>query len=139
MSALRRLLARSADGFTLIEILVAFAIAALVLSALYQTFSTGLRSSIGTDNYVNAVLIAESGLDALSATAIAVGETSERVGGYQRQTSVRPRPDLMPAQEDAPTALMLYEIEVRVAWRDGVRERALSLSTLRVGPRETSQ
>ena len=123
-------------GFTLIEILVAFTVAALLLGALYQAFSTGLRSSAAARNSDNAVLLAESGLDALSATTIAVGETSDRIGRFTRRTSVRARPDLA---TDAEVAVIPYQIDVEVAWRDGIRERTVSLSTLRAGPRETQR
>ncbi len=125
---------RASAGFTLIEVLVAFAIATLMLGALYEVFSTGLRSSASAEHYANAVLFAESGLDALTGTPIALGETTDRFGIYRRTTNIRPRPDLGPADDQ--TALVPYEIEVRVAWREGVRERAVLLSTLRPGPRE---
>ncbi len=127
----------SAAGFTLIEILVAFTVAALLLAALYQVFSMGLRSSASAENYANAVMLAESGLDALAGTSLAIGQTTDRISGYERTTIIRSRPELEPGSTQA--ALKLYEIEVRVAWRDGVRERSVSLSTLKVGPRETPQ
>ena len=123
-----------ADGFTLIEILVAFTIVALLLGALYQLFATGLRSSATAENYESAVLLAESGLDALSGTAIAVGDTSERLGRFERRTSVQARADLL--STEALSVPMLYELTVRVTWREGVRERAVTLSTLRAGPRD---
>lgn len=126
-----------AAGFTLIEILVAFTVAALLLAALYQIFSTGLRSSASAENYANAVLLAESGLDALAGTSIAVGQTTDRISGYERTTIIRPRPELEPANTQV--ALRLYEIEVRVAWRDGVRQRSVSLSTITAGPREVAK
>ena len=132
----RRGTERSA-GFTLIEILVAFTVAALLLGALYQLFSTGLRSSAAAENYESAMLLAESGLDALAGTALAAGETIDRLGRFERRTSVRRRPDLL--STDAPSVPVPYEIEVRVAWREGVRERSLSLSTLRAGPPEGSK
>lgn len=128
--------AGSAGGFTLIEILVAFTVAALLLGALYQAFSTGLRSSAAARNSDDAVLLAESGLDALSATTISVGETTDRIGRFTRRTSVRARPDLA---TDAEVAVIPYQIDVEVAWRDGIRERTVSLSTLRAGPRETQR
>jgi general secretion pathway protein I len=47
-------------GFSLLEVLVAFAILALALTVLMQVFSTGLRNiSVGED-YTRAVLLAES-------------------------------------------------------------------------------
>lgn len=128
---------RSASGFTLIEVLVAFAIATLLLGALYQVFSTGLRSSASAEHYAEAVLLAESGLDALAGTPVALGETNDRFGIYVRQTDIRARPDLGPPDEQ--TAIIPYEIQVRVAWREGVRERSVQLSTLRTGPREPTR
>ncbi|HEX9490851.1 MAG TPA: prepilin-type N-terminal cleavage/methylation domain-containing protein [Stellaceae bacterium] len=125
---------RSSAGFTLIEILVAFTVATLLLGALYQVFSTGLRSSASAEHYADAVLLAESGLDALVGTAVAVGETTDRFGIYERRTNIRARPDLGPSADQV--AVAPYEIEVRVAWREGVRERAVLLSTVRPGPRE---
>jgi general secretion pathway protein I len=125
---------RASAGFTLIEILVAFTVATLLLGALYQVFSTGLRSSASAEHYAGAVLFAESGLDALAGTAVAVGETTDRFGIYERRTNIRVRPGLGPSDEQV--ALVPYEIEVRVAWREGVRERAVLLSTVRPGPRE---
>ena len=127
----------AASGFTLIEVLVAFAIATLLLGALYEVFSTGLRSSASAEHYADAVLLAESGVDALAGTAVALGETNDRFGIYVRQTNIRARPDLAPADEA--TAIVPYEIQVRVAWREGVRERAVQLSTLRTGPREPTR
>ena len=128
---------RAASGFTLIEVLVAFAIATLLLGALYQVFSTGLRSSASAEHYANAVLLAESGLDALAGTPVALGETNDRFGIYVRQTDIRARPDLGPP--GGQTAVIPYEIQVRVAWREGVRERSVQLSTLRTGPREPAR
>jgi general secretion pathway protein I len=128
---------RASAGFTLIEVLVAFAVAVLLLGALYSLFSTGLRASAGAEHYADAVLFAESGLDALAGTPIAVGETTDRFGIYRRTTSIRPRPDLGPSDDQM--MLEPYEIQVRVAWREGVRERAVLLSTLRPGPREVSR
>ncbi|HXZ00350.1 MAG TPA: prepilin-type N-terminal cleavage/methylation domain-containing protein [Stellaceae bacterium] len=120
------------SGFTLIEILVAFVIAALLLGALYQIFSTGARAGQGAVTYADAVLLAESSLDALAAAPIGPGETEDLIGGYRRSTSVRVRDALAP--EAAQLELIPYEIEVRIAWREGRRERAVALSTLRLAP-----
>ena len=132
MSGLKRKAIRSANGFTLIEILVAFAVAIVVLGALYDIYATGLRSGTSSERYSNAILLAESGLDALAAGPLAPVDTSDRIGVYERRISVRLRPDL--ASAPAPLAVFPYEIEVLVAWREGVRERMVSLSTVRLGP-----
>jgi general secretion pathway protein I len=119
-------------GFTLVEILVAFAVAVITLAALYQVFSLGLRSGARAESYSEAVLLAQSSLDTLAAGPIAVGDITERVGRYQRRVSVRARMDLVPP--DGPLAVIPYEIAVQVSWRDGVRPREIALSTLRLDP-----
>ena len=119
-------------GFTLIEILVAFAVAVIVLAALYRVFSVGLRSGASAEGYSNAVLLAQSSLDTLAAGPIAVGDQADHVGRYQRRISIRTRMDLVPP--DGPLAVIPYEIAVEVSWRDGVRSRDVALSTLRLGP-----
>jgi len=123
---------RGAAGFTLVEILVAFVIAALLLGVLYQIFSMGARAGQGAAGYSEAVLLAQSGLDALAAAPIGPGDTADRIGRYERSTRVRVQDALAPAA--AAVNLVPYEIEVRVAWRDGPRSRAVSLSTLRLAP-----
>jgi general secretion pathway protein I len=125
---------RSTAGFTLVEILVAFAVAVLLLGMLYRVFSTGLQSGSVAEDYSRAVLIAESGLEALGALeALAPGESNDQVENrFERHVRVRLRPDLAPA-EDYPD-LVLYEVEVTVTWRAGRHPRSVSLSTVRLAP-----
>lgn len=125
------------SGFTLIEILVAFAVATLLLGALYQIFATGLRSSVAAENLSGAVLLAQSALDAAAGTPPSVSVTDDKIDGYERRTSVRRRPDLAP--DDQQAALIPYEVEVTVTWRDGRRERQVSLVTLVPGPAEQAR
>lgn len=124
-------------GFTLIEVLVAFTIAALMLGALYQLFSTGLRSSAAAENYETAMLLAESGIDALTATALTPGETDNRIGRFERRTRVTRRPELSSTQ--ALSVPVPFEVEVSVTWHEGVRARSVRLATLRPGPQDSPQ
>lgn len=119
-------------GFTLIEILVAFTVAALLLAAIYEIFSGGLRAANFSRHTSEALLIAQSSLDTITGVAVQPGETTDSVDGYERTTDVRMRPDLLPA--NAQISVMPYEILVRISWRDGVRPRSVSLSTLWLGP-----
>jgi general secretion pathway protein I len=121
-------------GFTLIEIVVAFAAAALLLGALYQIFSVGLRSGATAEHYGRAVLLAETALE-VTGTVVELAGHDEREqidGRYERHIRVLPRPDLSPPERDA-AGLMLYEIEVSVTWREGPRSRSVTLSSLRAG------
>lgn len=123
---------RHERGFTLIEILVAFTIASLLLAVIYEIFSGGVRAAAVSRRTTNALLIAESSLETITGVAVAPGETIDSVGAYERTTDVRVRPDLLPPT--AQISVMPYEIVVRVAWRDGVRPRSVQLSTLWLGP-----
>jgi hypothetical protein len=76
--------------------------------------------------------MAQSALDTITGVAVAPGETTDMVGAFERTTDVRVRPDLLPPS--AQISVMPYEIVVRVAWREGVQARDVSLSTLWLGP-----
>ena len=115
-------------GFTLIEILVAFAIAIISLAALYQLFGVGARTVGAANRLETAIVLARSALDAGS--VVGNGEHTQQIGAYERRVVVAPRPDLVPAGSPAG----LSEIEVDVSWREGSRQRSISLSTLRVVP-----
>lgn len=119
-------------GFTLIELLVAFTVASLLLGVIYETFSGGVRAAAVGRRDAEALLLAQSSLDTITGVAVAPGMTSDAVGTFERTTDVRIRPDLLPRTTDI--SVMPYEITVRVAWRDGVRVRNVSLSTLWLGP-----
>ena len=54
-------------GFTLVEVLVAFAILAVVLVSLYEAAGTGLRSFQSAAQVERAVLVAQSELDRIVA------------------------------------------------------------------------
>ena len=64
-------------GFSLIEVLVAFVILALVATALFRLFSASLANASASEEYSRALLVAESQL-ALAAAAQPLRETSER-------------------------------------------------------------
>jgi general secretion pathway protein I len=134
-------------GFALIEIIVAFAVATIMLVALYSLLSRGASAGAAAEAYGTAAEIAESSLDALVPDpALDAGEAREQLaGGFERRVVVRPRPDLLP-NESGPLvaaepqgamsqpAIFPYEIEVDVSWRSGGATRSLRLTTIRLGP-----
>jgi general secretion pathway protein I len=119
-------------GFTLVEMLVAFTVAVLLLGAVYRVFSAGLRAEGSAEAYAKAVLIAQSSFDTLWLSPVAEGDVDDRVGSYARHVSVKRRSDL--ARDDLRRPLAPYEIGVDVLWRDGLRQRQVSLSAIRLGP-----
>lgn len=133
---------RSQRGLTLIEVLVAFVVLALTLGVILQIFSGGLRNARLSDAYTRALLLAESRLEAVgSEQALVPGETAGQLGEDLRWR-VRIQPWAGAAADPlaaaapaggAPPARILYEVQVQVAWQAGGRERALRLTSLRLG------
>ena len=120
----------SARGFTLIEVLVAFAILALTLAALMQVFTAGLRSSDAVDRHLMATMLARSVLDDLGAEIpIAAGERSGEIEqGYRWIVRIQPSATI-PSVAIADWVQTLYEIQVEITWND---RPITTLTTLRV-------
>ena len=130
-------------GFSLIEVLVAFVILALVATALFNLFSSSLNNASAAEEWSRAVQVAESRLANAAATR-PLRETTERGteldGRVKWETAVTPfvaedvDPDLEKASEQLATKLYRITCEVRYLAGDG-KERVLSLATTRVGAR----
>lgn len=122
-------------GFTLIEVLIAFTIAAVMLLPLLQGFSAGINSAARTDNFSEATLIAESALETAGpGFALADGSSlDQQEGRYHVATAVHRYQD--DATSDRPLLLAIpYEIVVTVSWQEAARARSVALRTLRLGP-----
>ncbi len=130
--AVRRLLRN--NGFTLLEVLVALAIAGLALAVLSDATSGGVLAGHTAAAYEEAVSRAKSHLAALAAgemPAAGVGEGDDG-GGYRWRYRVREV-----ARHQGSGGLALYEIEVGIAWGSGGQRRDVVLSsqrTARGGP-----
>ncbi|MGO8914487.1 MAG: prepilin-type N-terminal cleavage/methylation domain-containing protein [Stellaceae bacterium] len=122
-------------GFTLIEVLVAFAIAALLLVALLRILTLSLVGSERSEVYTRATILAQSTLDAVGVVApLAEGDIAELESAPFRIRAAVERYHAPGETEAAAQYLVLYRVSATVAWREGRRERSLSLSTLRLGP-----
>jgi general secretion pathway protein I len=126
----------SARGFTLIEVLIAFAILALTLAALMQVFGAGLRSSDAVDRHLMATMLARSILDDLGAEIpIAAGERTGEIGqGYRWTVRIQPSTTIPPIAI-AEWVQTPYEVQVEVTWND---RPITKLTTLRVVAEPTS-
>ncbi|HYD69053.1 prepilin-type N-terminal cleavage/methylation domain-containing protein [Azospirillum sp.] len=121
--------ARTDAGFSLIEVLVALAVLAVVAGAGWQAFATGAAATTQADRRARAVTMAETLLaGALAQQPLSVGERSGHEQGFGWVLSVRPQRD--PDTAWLPSrGLALYAVTATVRW-DGGRE--LTLSTLRL-------
>ncbi len=125
------------DGFTLLEVLVAFVIAALALGALTQGAAGGLQSARVSGHYQEALARAQSRLATLD-TAPAPGEQrGDDGGGYAWQVNVTPLATAARSRNGAdparPGRAMLLEVTVRISWRMDGGNREVVLATERLG------
>lgn len=135
----RRGRARAIGGFTLIEVVVAFVLLALVLSTAFEVFSKGLARAGALEERSRALEVVSSrledaGLDKPLAEGIDQGDSSDPRFHWTRAVGRYDVGDDPNHPVGGP--FLLYRIEVRVDWHgaDG-RDHSLGMSTLRLGPR----
>ncbi|HMK61845.1 MAG TPA: prepilin-type N-terminal cleavage/methylation domain-containing protein [Dissulfurispiraceae bacterium] len=118
------------NGFTLLEILVAFSLISVVLVVIMQIFSAGMRSLSLSDSYVNASANAEAIMRNITENedfpSVELSGTTR--DGYRFNAAISK------AFEDRTRSLNveLYEVRLTVYWNDGVRERSMSVDTLKM-------
>lgn len=122
------------QGFSLLEVLVAFTILALSLGVLMQIFSQALNAASLSGTYGRATALAEAGLDLVGIdipleSGFRGGETEDGLQ-WRVQVSEVSLADLHLLGE-AP--LPAYLISSEVAWETARGTRHVSLVTLRLG------
>ncbi len=126
------------QGFSLLEILIAFSILAFSLGILLNIFSGGLRRTMVSEEYQKAVVIAQSKL------AAAGVEDELEEGGKQCSIedkyfwAVQVLPfNIEQTGLDADTVpLIPYQVIARVEWAAGKNNRQIELTTLKLAKQE---
>lgn len=128
---------RGAAGFTLLEVVVAVAIAGLAMVGLFEAGSGGLVAADTAAHAEEALQRAQSHLAAVGRNAALVeGDTSgDDGGGYRWRLQVTPAAQRNAVAADGVTrqTTTLYSVAVAVSWRSRGHERAVVLRTLRLG------
>lgn len=127
-------------GFTLLEVLVAFIIAALALGELFSVAASDLRSVQVAGRYEEALSRARSHIAAIGLDGrLVAGELQgDDGGGYHWAVRITQTAAAAPAEGagiaavQAPRAA-LYLVAATVSWQDGERARVVRLTTERVG------
>ncbi len=120
-------------GFTLLEVLVAFAIAAGALAVLFRTAVDGGTAAEAAARYGEALSHARSRLAAVEGAALRPGDASGEDGAYRWRTRIALVAEAPPVR-DGPPAPALYAVTVAVGWGDGSAARNVELATRRLGP-----
>lgn len=122
-------------GFNLLEVLVAFAIAAIALTMTMRIYSEGFHLSKTSEDYSRATVLAES-LFAQVGPVFNLDE-SPYTGHFDDRFNWRV--ELKPfAVDDALLAnnetVSLVKISLDISWSEGFKERHYTLSSLRLIP-----
>lgn len=133
-------------GFSLLEILVAFAIMAVALTIVLRIFGSGVNNAVVSEEYTLAVQIAESLLARTGVeTPLQMGEMfgteadkynwSVRVTPYagSQANTTTPKFKSQQSQQKAQPSLVLFAVAVTVTWgqRDD-QQRSLELHGLKM-------
>jgi general secretion pathway protein I len=129
---------RADRGFTLLETLIAFVIAAFALALVYQGVVSGLRAYHIADHYQEAVTRARSRLAAISAEEhpVAGDWQGEDGGGFHWHVRMVPVAGTIPrAGTDMASRvpITLYAVSVSVSWTEDGQRRSVQLDTYRIG------
>jgi general secretion pathway protein I len=123
------------QGFSLLEILIAFSILALSLGILLKIFSGGVNTAVVAEDYTIAVQIAES-LIAKTGSEIPLkdhqsnGDENEK---YHWSLAISPFSLDGEGIEPKNSAAELYKVNATVNWGDGAgEERQIKLTTLKL-------
>ena len=124
---------RRNGGFTLIEVLVAFVLLAMLLGGFLNVFSSGLKSVRSSEAHAAAVQVAEARMATIGVEIpLAEGvETGLSDDGYRWTTEIGP---FELEGEESSADLAALRVRVTVAWQAAGQERSVVLETLRLIP-----
>jgi general secretion pathway protein I len=122
---------QAVEGFSLLEILVAFTIMGIALGIALNIFSTGVTTALLAEDYTIATQIAESlmasaGVEEPLIMGEKQGIEDER---YRWQVTVQDGSVLIPEQ----TQNALLEVRVTVEWGESEQPRYIELKTVKTG------
>lgn len=122
------------SGFSLLEVLVAFAILAMSLGVLMQIFAGGMRSAKLTGVYSKAVDLAESVLARVGVELSPLQGVRSGTEG-ELQWAVDAVPYQLEGFVAPPQSVELYLVTARVFWTDGAASREVTLHTIKNIPK----
>jgi prepilin-type N-terminal cleavage/methylation domain-containing protein len=127
-----------ASGFTLVEVLIAFVIAAIGLQLAFELFSTHTRLLDDGIHESRAVALAEATLARIGTETTLQAGTS--AGRFDREYSWRLVVVRLPNRSsDSHPIVVPYDITLTLSWPGWLSERSLQLHTLKLAPPPATQ
>jgi general secretion pathway protein I len=124
----RNVLGRT-DGFTLLEVLVAFVLLATTVTIILQLFSSGIKTLSLSEDYATAVVMAESKmrevLDNEQLAENAWSETSPE--GHRFDITVAKAYETRTRD----LTMKILEISIAMSWKMGGKDKFLILNTMK--------
>jgi general secretion pathway protein I len=123
------------QGFTLLEVLVAFTIMALVLGVVLQVFSGGMRTAEIARNHAIGTLLAESKLAGIGIEEPLVeGQwTGTFDNGFRWYYTVERNQEQENGDAKKEEQIVPYRLALTVEWGSGRTGGSVTLTTLRLG------
>jgi len=119
-----------AEGFSLLEVLVATVIMGMVMVVLLQVLTSALRAQGASWSHTQAVLVAEKILqENCEINTLERGTSQGRDGRYDYVVKVTPQYEL--GDPFADKRILCSLIQVTVTWQEWGRHKTLELQTLR--------
>jgi general secretion pathway protein I len=125
-------------GFTVVEVVVALTILALALGVLLNVMSNSIRQTGQAETIAEAGTLAQS-LLAKIGTELPLRDgqiTGQSDRGFRWRVQIDAYGDGTDRREWPVAA---HQILAEVLWSDGLQERSLVLTTLRLGPKEAAR
>jgi general secretion pathway protein I len=128
---------RSSNGFTLLEVLLAFVVFALSFTAVLEILSGSMRNTVRAREYTEAALIAQSVMDQLGLELpVEQGANySGESGDYQWELNIGLYEEVEENTQSVVlgelTGIELLQIDLVISWGEPPRDNSKEFSTVR--------
>lgn len=126
---------QTSSGFTLLEVLVALSILGVAVLTLVQLFSANLKSLSASEEYVSLSLEAQAKMREVLTNKEFTERSWNGVSDNGHRFEVSVSQALSERMENL--SVKLIEIEVKILWAHGPKDKVVTLKTLKLIPKET--
>ena len=130
---------RGEGGISLLEVLVAFVILALSVTVLFRIFTSGATNVVVSQQYVDAMQLAESKLSMTGVTTdlTPVIDSGETDNGYTWTLAVEPFSFYEEAEQEQ-YPVTAYKVTVQVNWVELGHQRQVQLDSIKLQQNKTT-